>query len=91
MGLNIFYIDYVTKSGSKKKSVNPLYLLINRIHGFIEEKDGDKYFNISSADKNTEVLTKYSEVWNGIKDYIRKINNSELGEYDKENMKIKFN
>ena len=38
-----------------------------------------------------EVLKKYSEVWNGIKDCIEKINNSELGEYDKDYMKTKFN
>ena len=37
------------------------------------------------------MLRKYSEVWNGIKNCVRKINNSELGEYDKDFMKIKFN
>ena len=37
------------------------------------------------------VLKKYSEVWSGIKDCIEKINDSELGEYDKDFMKIKFN
>ena len=57
----------------------------------IEEKNGDKYLNIASKDRNNEVLKKCSEVWNGIKDCIEKINNSELGEYDKVYMKIKFN
>ena len=47
--------------------------------------------NIADTDKNSELLKKYSEVWNGIKDCIEKINNSELGEYDKDYMKIKFN
>ena len=37
--------------------------MINRIDGFIEEK-GDKYLNITSTDKNSEMLRKYSEVWN---------------------------
>ena len=37
-------------------SVNPLYLMINRIDGFIEEKNGDKYLNIASTDRNREVL-----------------------------------
>ena len=72
-------------------SVNPLYLMINRIDDFIEEKNGDKYLNIASTDRNSEVLKKYSEVWNGIKDCVEKINNSTLGEYDKDYMKIKFN
>ena len=37
------------------------------------------------------MLGKYSEIWNGIKDCIEKINNNKLGEYDKNYMKIKFN
>ena len=37
------------------------------------------------------MLKKYSEVWSGIKDCIEKINDSELGKYDKDFMKIKFN
>ena len=37
-------------------SVNPLYLMINRIDGFIEENNGDKYLNISDTDRNIEVL-----------------------------------
>ena len=65
--------------------------MINRIDGFIEEKNGDKCLNIADTDKNSEVLKKYSEVWSGIKDCIGKINDSELGEYDKDFMKIKFN
>ena len=36
--------------------------------GFLKDKNGDKYLNIASADRNSEVLKKYSEVWNGIKD-----------------------
>ena len=65
--------------------------MINRIDGFIEGKNGDKYLNIADTDRNSEVLKKYAEVWNGIKDSIKKIYNSELGEYDKYYMKIKFN
>ena len=57
----------------KINSVTPLYLMINRIDGFIEEKNRDKYLNIASTDRNSEVLTKFSEVWNGIKDCIKKI------------------
>ena len=37
------------------------------------------------------MLKKYSKIWSGIKDCIEKINDSELGEYDKDFMKIKFN
>ena len=65
--------------------------MINRTDGSIEEKNGDKYLNIASADRNSEVLKKYSKVWNGIKDCIEKINNNKLGECDRDYMKIKFN
>ena len=50
MALNIYYFGYVTKKpGWNVNTVNPLYLMINRIDGFIEEKNGDKYLNISVA------------------------------------------
>ena len=92
MSLGIYYIGYVTKKREYKiNNVNPLYLLINRIDDFIDEIEGDKYLNIASTDRSTEVLKKYVEVWNGIKDCIRKINDGEMGEYDKDYMKIKFN
>ena len=37
-------------------SVNPFYLMINGIDGFTEEKNEDKYLNIASTDRNSEVL-----------------------------------
>ena len=47
--------------------------------------------SIASTNRNSEALKKYSEVWDGIKDCIEKINDRELGEYEKDFMKIKFN
>ena len=92
MDTDIYYIGYVTKKDEYKiNSVNPLYLLVHRMDGFIEEKEGDKYLNIASTDRNSEVLKKYSKVWNGIKDCIGKINDSKLRKYDKDYMKVKFN
>ena len=92
MGLGIYYIGYVRKKPEwSVNSVNPLYLMINRIDGFIEEKNGDKYLNIADTDRNSEVLRKYSEVCIGIKDCIEKINNNKLGEYGRDYIKIKFN
>ena len=78
------------KDECKINSVNPLYLLVDQIDGFIEEKKGSKYL-FSLADSNSEVFEKYAEIWNGIKDQIKKINNGKLGEYEKDYMKIKFN
>ena len=90
IGANIYYIGYVTKKPEYNiNSVNPLYLVIAELDGFIEEKNGSKYLNIALTDSNSEVLKKYAEVWRGVKDQIKKINNS-VGEYDKDYMKIKF-
>ena len=52
-------------------SVNPLYLMINRIDGFIEEINSIKYLSIANTEKNSEVLKKSSEVWNGVKYFIK--------------------
>ena len=91
MALGIYYIGYVTKMPEwNVNSVNPSYLMINKLDGFIEEKNGDKYLNIASTDRNSKVLRKYSELWNGIKDCIERINNNKLEEYDRDYMKIKF-
>ena len=54
--IDIYYIGYITKKHEYKiSSVNPLYLLVHRIDGFIEEKRGNKYLNIAFTDSNNEV------------------------------------
>ena len=46
---NVYYIDYITeKSQWNVNSVNPLYLMINKIRGHFEEVGRDKYLIISS-------------------------------------------
>ena len=65
-------------------------MLIDELDGFIEEKEGTKYLNISLTHSNNDVLIKYAEVCSGIKDQIKKINNRHIGKYGKDYMKIKF-
>ena len=90
MDISIYYIGYVTKNPEYNiNSVNPLYLLFNKLDRFIEEKEGIKYLSISLT-CNNNVLVKCAEVWRGIKDQIKKINNGSVGEYAKDYMKIKF-
>ena len=55
-------------------SVNPLYLGITRVNGYIEEKDSNKYLVFDSTDENKELLKKYNDVFNGIKDKKKKKN-----------------
>ena len=67
LGLNIYYIGYVTKKPEwNDNSVNPLYLMNNRIDGFIEEKNGDKYLNFAYTDRNSGSVKKVfrSLEWN---------------------------
>ena len=55
--ISMYYSGYITKKDEYKiNCVNPLYLLVHRTDGFIEEKEGSKYLNIASTDKNSEVL-----------------------------------
>ena len=46
--ISMYYIGYVTKKDEYKiNSVNPLYLLVDEIDGFVQEKEGSKCLNIS--------------------------------------------
>ena len=71
-------------------SVNPLYLNITHSNGYIEEKGANKYLVFDSTDENKELLKKYNDVFNGIRDKIKEINSNEC-DYEKDYMKIKFN
>ena len=91
-GIDIYYIGYVIKKEEYKiNNVNPLYLLIYKIDGFIEEKRGNKYLNIALTNNNDEALKKYKEVLSGIKSFIEKLNNNKYREYRTDYKKIKFN
>ena len=64
--------------------------MINRIKGHFEEVDGDKYLIISS--ENGNITQKYQEVFDEIKEIIKKINDYDQPiKYDDNHMKIKFN
>ena len=63
----IYYIGYITKKDKYAiNSVNPFYLIVHEVDGFIEEQEGSKYF--ASTNSNSELLKKYAEIWSGIKD-----------------------
>ena len=71
-------------------SVNFLYLLVNHASGYIKEKGMNKYLIFDSTDENKELLKKYNDIWNGIKNKIEEVSNGEC-DYEKDYMKIKFN
>ena len=92
--IDIYYIGYITikkiDDYESIYSVNPLYLRIDHANGYIEEKGVNKYLVFDSTDENKELLKKYSDVWNGIKNKIKEVSDSEC-DYEKDYVKIKFN
>ena len=79
--ISIYNIGSVTKKkindSNNISSVNPLYIGITRVNGYIEEKGMDKDLIFDSTDKNKELLKKYIDVFNGIRDKIKEVNNNE--------------
>ena len=65
-------LDMLQKTEYGINSVNTFYLMINRINGRFWEKDGDKYIIISP--KNGDTIQKYQEVFDRLKQIIKKIN-----------------
>ena len=52
-----------------------MYLLVNHASKYIEEKNGNKYLIFDdSVNENRELLKKYADVWDGIKNEIKAIN-----------------
>ena len=58
--------------------------------GYIEERGVNKYLVFNSLYENKELLKKYNDVFNGIRDKIKKTSGDEC-DYEKDYMKIKFN
>ena len=95
---DICYIGYVTVKKivdyNNINSVNPLYLMINEMIGHfecnsiecnsIEEKNEMKYLFLDEIDENKEVLNKYEEIWEGIKEEIGTINGGKKIGYGKD-------
>ena len=65
-------------------------LQITHANGYIEEINGNKYLIFDSADGSKELLKKYNDVFNGIRDEIKTINGGKENDYEKDYMKIKF-
>ena len=71
-------------------SVNPLYLMIDKMIGdfecnSVEEKSGNKYLVLDDdIDENKEISSKYKKVWEGIKKEIETINGGKKIEYGKD-------
>ena len=63
---------------------------IDNAGGYIEEKGSNECLIFDSTNENKELLKKYSCVFNGLIDEIKKVDDDWL-EYTKDYTKIKFN
>ena len=64
--ITTYYIGYITIKDTAYvniDSVNSLQLIFDKVDGYIEENNGNKYLIFASIDKNIEVSTKYTELW----------------------------
>ena len=89
--IGIYNIEYITikkiDDCETIYSVNFLYLLINHASWYIEEKGMNKYLIFDPTDENKELLKKYNDVWNGIKNKTKEVSSGEC-DYEKDYMKI---
>ena len=46
--------------------VNLLYLMIDKMIGHFEEKNGNKYLVLDDVNENQQVSQKYEEVWDKV-------------------------
>ena len=89
--INLLNLIVTNASGYiEEEDLNTLYLNIDHPSGYIKEKGVKKYLVLVSTDENKELLKKYSDVWNEIKNKIKEVDDSEC-DYEKDYMKIKFN
>ena len=92
--IGIYNIGYITikKIGDCENiyTVNPLYLLVNHVGGYTEEKGANKYLISDSTDENKELLKKFNDVWKGIKNKIKEVSSGKC-DYEKGYTEIKFN
>ena len=86
----IYYIAYVTiEEDLNIYSLNPLYFIFNKVNGYFEEINENKYLRLVPTNENKEKIKKYGELWSKIRDLIRSVTKN-LDDYDEKYMKIKF-
>ena len=78
IGANIYYIRYV---------LDPLYFVINRLIGYIEEGSSDKYLVVVDSSRNKNIKSYLDNIWSSIEfkmgDMIYLIPNIKIKDYNK--------
>ena len=69
----------------KNDSVNPLYLTFNKVNGYLEEINENKYLTLVASNESKEKIKIYEELWSIIRDLIRSITRNS-DDYDEKYM-----
>ena len=92
IGANLYYIRYVLNPNYDYNTINPLYFIINRLIGYVEEIEGsdDKYLVVTKSMRNREIIHSFDNLWSHIEQIINPNkfnNNNNIKNYDK----LRFN
>ena len=86
IGANIYYIGYILEPYCLDITINPLYFVINRLIGYIEEVEGssDKYLVVSTSIRNNKIIHSFDTKWRLIENKINPNNfSNKIKDYDK--------
>ena len=89
IGANIYYIRYVVNPDYHHNTAKPLYFVINRLIGYIEEIEGssDKYLVVVYSSRNKNIKSCLDNIWSSIQikmgDMICLIPNIKMKDYNK--------
>ena len=53
--------------------MNPLHLIINKVNGYFEEINKNKYLTLFPTNESKEIIKRYEELWSKIRDFISSI------------------
>ena len=63
--------------------------MFNKMNGYFEEINGNKYLTLVLTNESKEKIKKYEELWIKITDFIRSVT-KKSDDYDEKYIKIKF-
>ena len=77
-GIYICYICIKIKDlkSIKINSVNPLYLIFNKVNEYFEEINENKYLMLNPTNESKEKVKKYEKLWRKIRDLTRSMTKS---------------
>ena len=72
IGANIYQIGYALDPDYDYNTIKPLYFVVGRLIGYIEEIEGsiDKYLVVASSVRNKNIISLLDMVWTSIEDKI---------------------